>query len=335
MTGAAVAARPWPRFAPAIGAAALLFELLPLFLQYNPHQDAGVMRETPEAVEFAAKREQEPWRGTGALGSPFSRPDAIFLPEFTIGNNTLALFGVENVAGFEAVIPAHYVRFCREAGGAVVSSGRAIFFFQDFRSPLLDMAGLKYLFAPFGINYPPRFRLVREWGRLKLYENTAAYPRAWMTAGAVAARDEDEAARLLRDPGFRPRETVVIETAEKLPDLPPGPVACQIGWEERTSDRLRMEVAGEKNGFLVLADTDYPGWEATVDGQAAPLYRADIAFRAVPVASGRHEVVFAFRPAPVRTGLWGSLAFFALSLGYAAWRRARARNSPTPAIMLN
>ncbi len=313
------------RLAPVTFSAALIFELLPFFFQFNPHRDGSALRETPEAVGFAGEREKEPWRGTGALGSPRSLENAFYLPEFTIGNNSLALYGVENIAGFEAVIPVHYVQFSREAGATLVSSGRTVFF-HDFRSPLLDMAGLKYLFMPFNLTPPPRYRLLRNWGKLKLYENTAAFPRAWMVGGAVAARDMDESTRLIRDPGFRPREAVVIETSEALPPLEPGPVACRIDWKERTSDRLRLEVEAERNGFLVLTETDYPGWEASMDGAPAPLYRANLAFRAVPVPAGKHAVEFVFRPESVRTGLWGSFAFFVLALGFAALlRRPGAR----------
>jgi uncharacterized membrane protein YfhO len=44
----------------------------------------------------------------------------------------------------------------------------------------------------------------------------------------------------------------------------------------------------------VLADTFYPGWSAAVDGAPAPIYRANLAIRAVPLARGRHQVRFEY-----------------------------------------
>jgi hypothetical protein len=322
VAAAAFAARARPGWAPAAVGAAIVFELLPLFLQFNRHWDPRVIREAPPVVRFAQEREKEPWRGTGALGRPFSLAEAIFLPEFTIGNNSLALYGVENVVGFEAVFPAPYARFCREAGALVATSGRVIFL-MDYASPLLDLAGLRYLFMPFDLKPPPRFRLLGQWDQVKLYENTAALPRAWMVAGSAVARDEDESARLLRAPDFRPRETVVIETAGPFDPRPPGPVNARIEWKERTSNRMTLDVTADKDGFLVVSDSDYPGWEAHVDGHPVEILRANLAFRAVALGAGRHTVEFAFRPESARNGLLGSLAFFALAIAFAAWRRRK------------
>jgi len=46
-----------------------------------------------------------------------------------------------------------------------------------------------------------------------------------------------------------------------------------------------------------------PGWRATLDGGAAPLLRANVAFRAVPVPAGRHEVELRYRPRSLILGL--------------------------------
>jgi len=48
--------------------------------------------------------------------------------------------------------------------------------------------------------------------------------------------------------------------------------------------------------LLVLSETHYPGWQATVDSQSAPIFRADYVLRTVPVPAGEHTVELTFRP---------------------------------------
>ena len=49
-------------------------------------------------------------------------------------------------------------------------------------------------------------------------------------------------------------------------------------------------------GYLLLLDTYFPGWSATVNGEPAPILRADYNFRAVSLPAGRSTVCFSYRP---------------------------------------
>jgi uncharacterized membrane protein YfhO len=75
-------------------------------------------------------------------------------------------------------------------------------------------------------------------------------------------------------------------------------------------------------GLLVVMDPWFPGWHAEVDGQPAPLLRADYAFMAIPVPEGTHRVVLRYVPATLGMGLACVLSVLT-GIGGWAWMRRR------------
>ena len=59
---------------------------------------------------------------------------------------------------------------------------------------------------------------------------------------------------------------------------------------------MMTPISTDTPALLLLSETHYPGWQATVDGQLASLLRADYVLRAVPVPAGEHTVELTFRP---------------------------------------
>ena len=79
-----------------------------------------------------------------------------------------------------------------------------------------------------------------------------------------------------------------------------------------------MELPG-RDGFLVLADSHAPGWEARVDGQEREVLKANHVFRAVPVTAADGLVSFRYRPDSLALGAGLSAAAVLLWL-LALWR---------------
>lgn len=93
-----------------------------------------------------------------------------------------------------------------------------------------------------------------------------------------------------------------------------------------------LTVEAPRPAVLVLADLDAPGWQVAVDGQPAPLLRADHVLRAVALSGGRHEVRFAFHDPALRRGLILALAgsISVAALLAAAWLGARRQDQRQP-----
>jgi hypothetical protein len=294
---AAFAARRRPRAGLILGFAALLFELVPPFMIFNHHADPAALLWTPRALEGVDRE----WRAAGTTRTT-SLEGAL---ETSRGSNLLAHHGLESPAGYESIVPTHYLGLAKLSGNPPVGGGRHLPL-NDFDSRLLDLASLRYVIGPWAAPPASGYRRSGEAEGLHVYENRSALPRARLLGHALAARDEEEAVRLLSSPSFQPHTTAVLEATGPLPSG--GPAGGAVAWIERSPDRLALRVTAERPSILVLSDTDYPGWEAALDGRETRLYRANLAFRAVEVPAGTHEVRFRFRPAPARHGLLGSIA---------------------------
>ncbi len=59
--------------------------------------------------------------------------------------------------------------------------------------------------------------------------------------------------------------------------------------------------------ILTFLDSHYPGWKAYADGQPAPIFKANDAFKAIALPAGAHHVIFRFEPVRVYAGLGISL----------------------------
>ena len=91
---------------------------------------------------------------------------------------------------------------------------------------------------------------------------------------------------------------------------------------------VRLHTSTDGDAWLVLSDTYYPGWTASVDGQPAPVLRGDVLFRVVPVPAGEHDVELRFEPSSVKIGLGISLVcLLCVALGIAGKPARRRRTT--------
>jgi len=81
-------------------------------------------------------------------------------------------------------------------------------------------------------------------------------------------------------------------------------------------DKIELKCESEKDSYLYITDTFYPGWRAYIDGKETKILKANIAFRAVRVHKGNHIVIFKYMPLSFSIGIiltcLGILLFFYL-----------------------
>jgi hypothetical protein len=85
-----------------------------------------------------------------------------------------------------------------------------------------------------------------------------------------------------------------------------------------SANQVTLSITSSDFGYVVLADTYYPGWRAEVDGEPARIFEADYLFRSVAVPAGTHEVDFVYQPRSFYLG--ARISIVALFLLIWTWR---------------
>jgi hypothetical protein len=259
-------------------------------------------------------------------------------------------FGLADLRGMSALPVARYAEYV-----ALLDPTAVRFVAQTpsaVRSPLLDLAAVRYVVLPRGPNpeppallqEDPRLPLAYADAGVRIYENRAALPRVRIAHRAVAVPDAAAARHALQDAwrgathaAERPRQPVILEPAADGSVPPsmdaPAPSGESVRLVADESDALRIEARLAAPGYVVIADTYYPGWRASVDGADAPIHPADLMFRAVAVPAGAHVVELRYQPTSFRVGLFvaaGALLAIGLLAASAVGRRAGAGRRPKP-----
>jgi hypothetical protein len=169
---------------------------------------------------------------------------------------------------------------------------------------------------------------------ISVYENLRAMPRAWLAREVISLKPDEtlaviKSSRLPDGRVFDPSRTALMEEPLKLDAGGGEDVKGEGGVEVLAASGSHMELRTRSAApsLLVLSDTYYPGWRATVDGRAAEVYRTDFALRGVQVPSGNHTVRLEFRPKSFYYGLLlSSLSFVVMVIMLFRLARAARRS---------
>jgi hypothetical protein len=177
-------------------------------------------------------------------------------------------------------------------------------------NPFFDALNVKYILVapspstPAAVPPADQYTLVEVAADgVSIYRNRDAAPRAQVVFDVTAAPSEQDAAMIMRKPGFDPTKSAVVETHQTLPVAQQAPVPARIA--AYSDGQLTVDTDTSQPGTLVVADAYYPGWQAELDGIPTNILAVDIAFRGVQVAAGKHTVTMTYRPQSFQVGVLG------------------------------
>src|SRR5213075_2150296 len=99
----------------------------------------------------------------------------------------------------------------------------------------------------------------------------------------------------LTSPDFNPRRQVFLPPEARSVITATNPATAGITSAHFAAHKISLELNAASSALVVLAQTTFPAWRAYVDNQPVKLWRANHAFQALEVPSGRHHVRLVFR----------------------------------------
>lgn len=215
-------------------------------------------------------------------------------------------------------------------------------------APLLGMMGVRAVvtYRPQPLRPTPGLTPLMSWrdgpNTGSVYRNDAYVPRARLYTGwqrlagreAAGIRPSDPVASALRAGGGPAiwRQVWLDQVWAGSEGPPPQggpsfPVPAAIGEDQPDWVRVALPADPEAH-LLVLADTFFPGWSATLDGRPVPVLKANGTYRAVyaPPSARARQLDFRFRPEPFVLGFYvmGVTITFLVSYGTFRLRRRQA-----------
>ena len=210
---------------------------------------------------------------------------------------------------------------------------------------LINLYGVKYIISVTPLEENHQFELIYarieglqgqkedllKENTIKLYKNQGPILRGWLVKD-FKVMDSDDMLSKMTSKDFHPDREVLFEEEPKF--NPPSRhlegggerMEKGVGIISESNNKLRLHVETPENTFLVLNDTYFPGWKAYVNGKKTKIYRADYAFRAIPLNAGTHQVEFIYDPMSFKLGagvtLLGILG--CIGLGCIARRKRKA-----------
>ncbi len=215
--------------------------------------------------------------------------------------NTPELFGLKDVRGYDFISVRRYEE--------LINGDEGNFFFYRTAKSLpnaLSLLDVKYV-----LNFnspapdPSQFDLVYS-NEITIYRNRGFHERALPVFDHKVDPNPGSVLAAVRSGKFNPQQTLLLEqeptnNLTTQPSMPSADSSANIVSDQ--PNEVDIEVSMTKPGFLLLLDTYFPGWKATVNGSESPILRADYNFRAVQLPAGKSVVRFVYEPESFRLGM--------------------------------
>ena len=148
-------------------------------------------------------------------------------------------------------------------------------------------------------------------------QNPDANGNAWFISKVETAVNADNEMKLLSK--FNSKNTAIINKIE-FPEFSKkstfmNDTLATIRLLSYKPNHLVYKSTNKNNGLAIFSEMYYyNGWNAYIDGQLKPHFRADYVLRALEIPAGNHKIEFKFEPQVVKTGSIIALISFVIMI---------------------
>ncbi len=240
--------------------------------------------------------------------------------------DSAAVYGLQDARGIDYMTLRRYEELINGTAGNFWFYREAAQLPEPFR-----LLNIKYVLssAP-ALQTNQDFELVFTNG-VNIYRFRKYLPRA-LPVFDCQVKTKPEILAAVRQRTFDPAGTLLLEQKPETLPVTSSPVVLETNAAARIisylPDEVKIEADMPRAGFLLLLDSYFPGWTASVNGGQAKIYRADYNFRAVILPAGKSSVTFSYQPRSFYFGL--GISALALMVLVAVFIRPRRPPTDLP-----
>lgn len=166
---------------------------------------------------------------------------------------------------------------------------------------LLDVLGVRYISFDSEVEVPSLNLFDKDSvDNIFYYENVRAKPRFQVYGHALIVADADSAVNKIHS---TPEGCLLIESGVTSTGAETGfscdgakEVVAKIDVREARSTHYSLSVDSDSDAWLFIADANYPGWVASVNGESRQVYSAQVLGKAVKIGVGHNLVEVSYAP---------------------------------------
>ena len=170
------------------------------------------------------------------------------------------------------------------------------------RQAFLRRSAVRWCVLPWDRSDGEAIDEVPDWQMIAIVCDPSA-ARVFVASAAEPTGDSEAQQRALFDPRLPDSVLRIDRLTPAAGNTTGGSTAASASITTDRNNEVTVAASLPRNGFVVLRDSFDPGWRAFVDGEAAPIERANALYRAVHVGAGAHVIRFVYRPRPLVGGL--------------------------------